>query len=90
MGLLLFHGDQRAPRSRLRTLWGLLFLLCTLPAEAAFRSCRTGQSVLECRLDGILHFLYVAAGVLAAVLTGVLLIALHLYRRNRADRSLID
>ena len=59
-------------------------------ALASVRDCSLAHSPLACRLDAILHALYVIAIVLAVVLVAVIVVAVRLYRRKNSDRSRAD
>ncbi len=53
----------------------------------AVHDCSTAASPLECRLDAILHALYLVAGVLAVVLIVAIVVAVRVSRRKKSDRS---
>ncbi len=50
---------------------------------AATQDCDASGSSFKCEMQGVLHFLYAAAGVLAVVLVVVVAAAVHVYRKNR-------
>jgi hypothetical protein len=64
-------------------------LMITAPATllAESTSCSANDTSLNCRLQGVLHWLEAAAWVLAVVLVLVLGIAIHLLRKNRSSRK---
>jgi hypothetical protein len=75
--------------SRIRSVvvaFGLaLLMMCGRGAQAAVGAtpdCDASGSSFKCELQGFLHFLYAAAGLLAVVLVGVVWAAVHIYRQK--------
>ena len=67
---------------------GALLLPAVLTCEATaetVRNCAVGSTDLMCRLSSVLHALYVVAFVLVALLGLVIVLAVRIYRRNRAN-----
>lgn len=54
---------------------------------AAVRDCSVDGSPMVCRLDSILHALYIVAIVLAGILIAVIVMAVRFARRKEKDRS---
>jgi hypothetical protein len=50
---------------------------------AATPDCSASGDSFQCSLLGFLHFLYAAAGLLAIVLIVAVLVAVHVYRKNK-------
>lgn len=61
-------------------------LLAATVAHAA-TSCAADSTSLDCRLTGVLHWLEAAAFVLGIVLIVVIVVAVHLIRKNRLSRK---
>jgi len=78
-----------ATRIRPATLIIALILCSPQIAHAASvalePNCSASGTTVNCRLLGLLHFLYGAAGILALVLIGVVLLAVRFYRRNKTN-----
>jgi hypothetical protein len=49
--------------------------------------CSANGDPLGCRLDSILHVLYIAAGILGLVLLVVAVLAYRTYRQNKAEAA---
>jgi membrane protein DedA with SNARE-associated domain len=49
--------------------------------------CSTNGDPLGCRLDSILHVLYIAAVILGLVLLVVAILAYRTYRQNKAEAA---
>ena len=68
--------------------FALGLLLCGRIAQAAIvaatPNCDASGSSFKCELQGFLHFLYAAAGVLALVLVVVVAAAVHIYKKNKS------
>jgi hypothetical protein len=65
-----------------------LLLVCGRAAQAAVAAATPdcdASSSFKCELQGFLHFLYAAAGLLAVVLMGVIWAAAHIYRKNKSS-----
>jgi len=60
--------------------WGRL---AHAAVAAATPDCDASGNSFKCELQGFLHFLYVAAGLLAIVLGVVLIATVHAYRKNK-------
>jgi uncharacterized membrane-anchored protein len=80
----------RATRSRYPALIVLAFSLWSARVAHAASAlltpdCNASGDTLHCHLLGFLHFLYAAAGLLALVLLGVVLLAFRFYRRNKSN-----
>jgi uncharacterized membrane protein YqjE len=67
------------------TAAGLLLLRSRLHALSP--ACDAAGKGFQCRLTGLLHLLYAAAGLLALLLLIVIALALGVYRRNRAAQD---
>ncbi len=68
-----------ASAAGLLTLWGR----AAYAAVASTPDCDASGSSFTCELQGVLHFLYAAAGLLAVVLVVVVAVAVHIYRKNK-------
>ena len=55
---------------------------CTVLADP---DCKTSPDSLGCHLIALLNLLYIAAGVLVAVLVVVIVVAVKAYRKNSRD-----
>ncbi len=49
--------------------------------------CSATGDQLGCRLDNILHILYIAAGILGVVLLVVAILAYRTYRQNKVEAA---
>lgn len=67
---------------RLRFLTPFLLLIHAAGAHAE-SNCDASGSPLQCRLNGFLHILDAAAGILAIFLIVVVILAVRYYRRNK-------
>ena len=77
-----------SPSPTRRSALILCSLLLATPQLLAFtHDCSIARTPTACQLDAVLHFLYVFALVLAALLVLVLVVAVLIYRRNRDLRS---
>lgn len=51
-------------------------------ASLAAPNCTAAGGDLTCRLASVLHILYIIAAILAFVLVAVIVLAVHIYRKN--------
>jgi uncharacterized membrane protein YhdT len=72
--------------SRYKVLATLPLLAGTAARAAAF-DCTAGDTSLNCRLTGVLHWLEAAAFLLGLILIAVIAVAVHLFRKNRLSRK---
>jgi hypothetical protein len=56
-------------------------------AHATRHACSPSDTSFPCRLDQLLQWLDAAAIVLVLVLLAVIVVAIHLYRKNRPQTS---
>jgi hypothetical protein len=54
-------------------------------AHAATHACSASDTSFPCRLDQLLHWLDAAAILLFLILLAVIVVAIHLYRKNRTQ-----
>jgi hypothetical protein len=50
-------------------------------------NCNASGDSLKCHLQGILDFLYAAAGILGLLLVVAVVLAFNIYRKNKADEK---
>ena len=77
---------------RLRPAQTAVIAACAFALQAAAQApdCAANPRNPACKLDTALHMLYWLAGGLACLLAAVVLLAVIIYRRNKAARLLRD
>lgn len=80
-------SSNRAATHRYVVLTAVLMTMAPAIALAESTACSADDTSLNCRLQGVLHWLEAVAWVLAVVLVMVLGVAVHLFRKNRLSRK---
>ncbi|MBW4040017.1 MAG: hypothetical protein HIU91_14365 [Acidobacteria bacterium] len=80
--ILTRKGRPRAAIPAAVSLTGLSARAASASTILLTQNCRTAPGSLDCRLNGVLDFLYAAAFILCIVLVAVIAVTIKIYRKN--------